>query len=728
MRQAVEGWTVDFGAGPVPCEMPHLWGGVDVRWEGPAIYRTSLSVPEGGAWLTFERTAYAAELFLNGDLVATHHGLWDAWSVPVPVGEHQVELRVTKNGGPSYPVKQVASGFYPYVFHTWGGVPGRVWLSAEEPDLEPPAAAPRVKVEATHLWVDGKPFFMQGVLTWGWDPTVPHLYPSEERARAQLRRFREAGFNTVKFCLWVPPHEVFEWLAEEGLWAWLELPLWMPSADPEHQAAMADEVKRIVRQYRRHDRIIAWTVGCELSHETPASFRADLTEYVKATTGCPLEKDNSGGAEMYGGDPREYGTFADFHPYCDGPFFASVLRSLQHGPRPAVPILLGETNDFDHYRALGPLQANPPFWASADPALNDQGVRWQFDLPEVLAGPVPSADEEARLRAESILKGQYLRTRVAREMIATPDIAGYVITGERDTGISTAGIVDDHDQLVGGAEAWQELNAPVVLFPIPYRLPPWVNGGNRPGFRDPFWHFAGQVSLQIGARALKGEQEGQLEWQVGEFSGTCAPVRLEALQPGLIGELVIDHLSPGCYPAWFRWGGGEWRTEIHVEAPPETLKGVTVHDPLGRWPGLEGDGGEILLSSSFDAITVMAIGEGRPVLACDLGEPANRMPFWRECIQTGAWLYETLECPWSWLWGVGGDATLDPMWASAGKSLITRIDTRTYRRAPYLVLHGNALITTLRPEGGLGDQPPGLKHNPAGWHLLRRMIATLTQS
>jgi hypothetical protein len=68
------------------------------------------------------------------------------------------------------------------------------------------------------------------------------------------------------------------------------------------------------------------------------------------------------------------------------------------------------------------------------------------------------------------------------------------------------------------------------------------------------------------------------------------------------------------------------------------------------------------------------------------------------------------------------------MWASAGKSLITRIDTRTYRRAPYLVLHGNALITTLRPEGGLGDQPPGLKHNPAGWHLLRRMIATLTQS
>jgi len=46
---------VDFGAGPLPCEMPHLWEGVDVRWEGPAIYRTSLSVPEEGAWLTRKR-------------------------------------------------------------------------------------------------------------------------------------------------------------------------------------------------------------------------------------------------------------------------------------------------------------------------------------------------------------------------------------------------------------------------------------------------------------------------------------------------------------------------------------------------------------------------------------------------------------------------------------------------------------------------------------------------
>jgi len=725
MRQAVGGWTVDFGAGPVPCEMPHLWEGPDVRWEGPALYRTTILVPEGGGWLHFERTAYAADLFLDGTQVATHHGLWDAWTVPVPPGAHELELRVTKNGGPSYPVKQVASGFYPYVFNTWGGVPGRVWLHDAEPNLEPPAPASCIRVEGTQLWVDDEPFFMQGVLTWGWDPTVPHPYPSEARVREQFRRFKSAGFNTVKFCLWVPPHEVLEWLAEEGLWAWLELPLWMPSADPHHQAAMADEIKRIVRQYRHHDRIIAWTVGCELSHETPAAFRADLTEYVKAETRCPLVKDNSGGAEMYGGDPREFGTFADFHPYCDGPFFASVLRSLQHGPRAAVPILLGETNDFDHYRALGPLQADPPFWASSDPALNDQGVRWQFDLPGVLAGSVPSAEEEARLRKESIQKGQYLRTRVAREMIATSDISGYVITGERDTGISTAGIVDDHDELVGGAEAWQEINAPVVLFPIPFRLPPWVNGGNRPGYRDPYWHFAGQISLQIGARALRAGQEEQLDWQIGPFRGTCLPVHLEPLRPGLVGEIVVDDVDPGCYPAYFRWGGAEWRTEIHVEAPPETLNGVTVHDPLGRWPGLEGDGGELLISGCLDSLTEAAIAEGRPVILFDLGAPARRTPFWRECIQTGDWLYETLESPWSWLWGVGPDATLDPQIAPAQDWLVTRVDTRTYQRAPYLVRQGQALITTLHPEGGLGDQPPGLRHNPAGWHLLRRLIATL---
>jgi hypothetical protein len=192
------------------------------------------------------------------------------------------------------------------------------------------------------------------------------------------------GFNTIKFCLWVPRHRFFEILEEEGMFAWLELPLWDPTGDEEKLEAMAQEIERIVLQYRHHRSIIAWTVGCELGASTPHEFRRRMVEMVQRETGCPLVKDNSGGAEMYGGDLREYGTFEDFHPYCDTHWYPVVLESLEPGPRAIAPILLGEFNDFDVHRDLRRLKEKAPFWASEDPALNDKGVRWQHDLPTVL--------------------------------------------------------------------------------------------------------------------------------------------------------------------------------------------------------------------------------------------------------------------------------------------------------------------------------------------------------
>ncbi len=131
----------------------------------------------------------------------------------------------------------------------------------------------------------------------------------------------------------------------------MELPLWLPGEGVDLEAWEA-EVKRIVGQYRHQHRIVAWTLGCELSGETPPEFRERMVGWIQAETGAALVKDNSGGAEMYGGDAREYGTFDDFHPYCDGPWFGSVLESLGRGGRGTRPILLGETCDCDTHRSL----------------------------------------------------------------------------------------------------------------------------------------------------------------------------------------------------------------------------------------------------------------------------------------------------------------------------------------------------------------------------------------
>jgi hypothetical protein len=322
-------WTVDYGEGPRPCTVPHAWRQeADVRWEGPAVYRTQVQVPDAPCWLVFHGVSYQARVFVNDELLGEHRGIWDAFAMPLIAHRSSpiaLRVEVVKNGGKTFPVKEVLSGFLPYVFNTFGGIYKDVELVVSDTDplrsqvTNQESRRPRVSVKGTKLFVDGKPFYLRAPLTWGWYPELGHTNPSEKEIRREVRLAKEMGFNTMKFCLWAPPHRYFEILDEEGMFAWLELPLWDPTPDPEKQEEMFRELERITRQYAHHKNIIVWTCGCELSSNTTAEFRERLYRMVKEITGCPLVKDNSGGSEMYGGDLREFGGFYDFHPYCDLP-------------------------------------------------------------------------------------------------------------------------------------------------------------------------------------------------------------------------------------------------------------------------------------------------------------------------------------------------------------------------------------------------------------------------
>jgi hypothetical protein len=256
----------------------------------------------------------------------------------------------------------------------------------------------------------------------------------------------------------------------------MELPLWDPSDDPAHQAHIADEIERIVRQYRHHDCIIVWTVGCELSTSTSAEYRRYLTQMVRNLTQCPMVKDNSGGAEMYGGDLREYGDFYDFHPYCDTHFYPAVLDTLLPASRKPMPILLGEFNDIDVHRDLARTGDELPYWASNLAELNDKGVRWQYDLPGVLDDSRfanhPSRSGHAALMESSRRKALFIRKTVQEAVRARDAIAGYVITCWRDTPISAAGFFDDWGNARFSPAEVAPWNGEETLFLIPTRRPP----------------------------------------------------------------------------------------------------------------------------------------------------------------------------------------------------------------------------------------------------------------
>lgn len=701
----VSEWTVDYGDGPRPCQVPHNWTReADLRWEGPALYRTSLDCGKQPGWLVFHGASYRADVAVDGTPVLSHTGIWDAFTVALPPGKHEVAVTVTKNGGPSYPVRNVLSGFLPYVYGTFGGLYREVELHSAEPDLEPPAPPCRIEVEGSSLRLDGKPWEMRGVLSWGWHPEVGAPQPELGSFRESLRTMKALGLNTWKACLWLPPHAALRALDEEGLLAWLELPLWMPATDPASLDRALEEVGRIVRQYRSHRCIVAWSFGCELSRETPHEFRKRLVELGEELTGAALFKDSSGGSEMYGGDLREYGSFEDFHPYCDAQWYPPVLEALRSGARRARPILLGEFNDYDALRPLAPLRSE--YWASSDPAANDQGVRWQHDLPDIVHRGIPLPDE-SELAAASLRKGRWMRKHAVRSAMSQPGVQGYVLTGIHDTPISSSGILE-----TGRFEAGDFQSGHAFL--IPPRQMPWEAGGNRSGWHWPYVQPAGEGVVRVGIRSEAG-----YHGRARVVLDGCALLEGDiALAPGVPSEIAQVALR----------GAHGHRASLTVdwELRIEDLE-------IQFWSAWEGRvrftprAAELLRVEPGDEGPLVALDVDRePSAAVVLSTQGPSRPFFRECIHRGLSAILPEDAYDSWLC-VAASHTIAPDWLAehgeGWRPVVERVDTRNYGVEPVVVQRPGQVIAALRVGGGEGVQPSGLASNPAGAEVLRRLLS-----
>ncbi len=638
-----------------------------------------------------------------------------------------------------------------------------------------------VETSGPTLLLNGTPLYPRMILSWGWYWETLSCNPGPERVRADFERLKRLGYNGVKLCLWFPPPYYFDLADELGMVLWVELPMWLPHPTEHFRRQTPIEYERLVLQARRHPSVIIYSLGCELSRDVSAEILGPLYSMVRNLCGDALLRDNSGSGEAYGGLLNEFAEYYDYHFYADLHYFRNLLDTFTPRWRPEQPWLFGEYCDYDTFRDLSRLTMAgdvPTWWLSADPAVNPTGARWMNEAPLL----------EERLRAHGLWERStelerlsyahgMLHRKWTIELTRTyREITGYVVTGEADTPISTAGMWDATGALKYDPGEFSRFNADLVALVGWDRRRAWVRGGDRAAYWDTWSYTAGTLVRPHLIASHYGQQTGpaRAAWSVA-FDGE-APfaagemVSAREFSPGDVREIgVAEFAAPdvraprrailrvtlqvgtertdNAWPLWF-FPAAAWAT----------MRGVAVYDLVGRLrdlarlaptavditnADLTGDTGTRtdLVRSSFvviasawtRALSAYVRAGGRAVVLQDGDGPPGpvatvEMPFWREalrlCEPHPAW-GDFPHDGWAGLQfsGCATDYALDTLpLGMAAQPILRRIDTRTMRIHDYAAEvtwgAGRLIVSTLRLYGGAGEQPSGLAQNTAAAYLL----------
>lgn len=617
-----------------------------------------------------------------------------------------------------------------------------------------------LEAHGDQLLLNGEPASLRGLLSWGWDPDTLAPTPSDEAIRAEFQRARAMGFNLIKLCLFVPPPRLFEIADEEGMLLWLELPLWWQRTTEHLRQQVRIEYADILRAVHPHPSIILYSLGCELDAEmADEAMLSGLINLVRDASCGALLCDNSGSGEAYAGLGVDFADFADYHFYCDLHYFTPLLDHFRRDWRQPRPWIFGEFCDADTYRDPEVLDAGGRAWWRDVYGVEGNPARWNYPGQAVWIAALALPFTHAELSAISRRQALAIRKFVLERARSRRDIGGYVITGLRDTPISTSGIFDDFGNPKFEPAEFRRFNADNVLLLDQGRARHWTAGGDRPAPRDLHNHFGGSTAaFRFILAHIDAAPAASLVWRLiapdgHEYSRGIIPV---AAWPAAGALAVIASLNltlpevqePGEWALEAEIGGAlanRWPLWL-FPAVELILPGVAAYDPAGqfseRWPAWlpASESPRLLLTSVYDApVEEFVRGGGHAILLQpDGGQmPSRPVPFWREAInlfcdhpvlrhfpQRG---HADLQ-----FYHLATDRAFDlsVLQDMAPRPVIRRLDARLFTVLDHLVElrpgAGRMFASTLRFFGGAGDQVRRIEDSPAALWLLHTMMINLS--
>ncbi len=621
------------------------------------------------------------------------------------------------------------------------------------------------------LVLNGLPICLRGVLNWGWYPDILCPAPDEATIRDEFRRVRELGFNMVKLCLCVPSPLYFDIADEEGMLLWLELPMWLPRVTPHLRGQAPLEYADILATVHHHPSVVIYSLGCELNQTVEAEFIAELNDIVRARVSGVLVCDNSGSGEAYGG-AFDFADFNDYHFYSDLQYFDPLVDHFSRDWRSPRPWIFGEFCDADDYRDLNAIVAahdgQLPWWLTEwNPLHRREFVGYPEQKPRMER---LNLDDKALVRI-SRQQSFAVRKTILEKVRARAGMGGYVVTGIKDTPLATSAIFDDLNQSKYACEDFKTFNADTVLLIRRGRTREWVRGGDRPAPFEPYSFVAGQrihfemIVSHTGAPL----QNGMFIWEARKDDGQIlgagtqqVALILPAPRPSIMGHITFDAPQTGdaitiqldvlletgertvrnSWPLWIFPAVTQWPQAIALVDPTGSLTGL---DDL--WEAAQQvavSDAQLVITSVLTDDIVGYVRKGGSVLLIQHGNsplPARPCPFWREAIKLIGDHPVMNAFPHSsfvdmQFYGLATD------WAFDAEQLLTvlpdtvnlrfplrRLDARQFTLLDYIidaqVGAGRLLATTLRLQGGLGDQPRSLRGHRAGRWLLDQFLKSL---
>lgn len=298
----------------------------------------------------------------------------------------------------------------------------------------------KLEANGTKILFNNKAVKFNGILSWlgNWEQISPRY--DEETFTTQIRELKKYGFNTIKFCLVVPPDYLLDICDKEGIYVYIEYPIWNPVQTDAFFERAYSQMAELINMAKNHPCVVMSDFNCEMP-----SFSDEMKDLMTwcVATGMNIDSNrlfaanSSTGAQNIDGEID----FWTYHPYMNLLGFKDSARSIAESRNSGgdKPVVFGEYADY-------------PAFADFDKVIAANGgeIPWNWTVvddpfrADIYLKKLGYSDGQIKdIIEKSQQNSVEAKMWYVQETKKADDVAAYFITIIQDIGHSVAGFFDE---------------------------------------------------------------------------------------------------------------------------------------------------------------------------------------------------------------------------------------------------------------------------------------------